>query len=47
MFFEQESKKAFTFKVVFCKKGFVRNDMLVAAPTESDMNEWIHAFRMH
>lgn len=43
----EEAKKQFAFKVVFCKQTLMQRDILLAAPTERDMTEWINAFRLH
>lgn len=43
----QEAKKQWAFKVLFCKGTMLQKDLLLAAPTEQDMKEWIKAFRLH
>lgn len=39
--------KLYTFKIIFAKDGAIQREMLMAAPSEKDKDEWITAFRAH
>ena len=43
----KEINKPFGFKILFSKGVLVQKDLILAANGETDMQEWITAFRLH
>ena len=45
--YQAPKNKLYTFKIIFAKDGAIQREMLMAAPSEKDKDEWITAFRAH